>query len=291
MGVVARHEPAVTIAVVGDDRNTARVHEVSRRLRSRCEAIFGLVFYTPEAAAGTLRLNRVQWYMAGRSAPLGPVTAEVAVAVFGTFNPRLVHAGLNGVWSLVTPDEVIAQRGDSVVAVLSGVVPAGGLELERAIALLSRALDSAEVAGHPLFAALSVLPPPPSPVARLWRLCDMVREHRSDAHVNAWRAFGLDPVEINVLNELWRDVPLGSIACGDMDWDRSDIEAGIDRLVQQGLALDGAITPAGRRRREEVERATSAQQASLVTALGGDADELIGLLDPWARAAANRRRA
>jgi hypothetical protein len=267
-----------------------RVHEISRRLRSRCEAIFGLIFYTPEFTAGTARLNPVQWYMAGRSAPLGPVSAEVGTAVFGTFNPRLVRAGLDGVWSLITPEEVVKERLASAVAILDGVVPAGGPELERAIALLSRALDSAEVAGHPLFAGLSVLPPPPSPMGRLWRLCDMVREHRSDAHVSAWRAVGLDPVEVNVLNELWRDVPAGSIACVDMGWERSDIEAGLQRLVARGLAADDAITTSGRDLREDIERSTSAQQASLVAALGDDAPELIGLLDPWARAAADRRR-
>ena len=260
------------------------VHMVTRRLRSRCEAIYGSVFDTPEATSGARGLSPTQWYMAGRSAPLGPVSVEVATAVFGTFNPRLVYDGLNGVWSLVSPEDMVALKLESAVAVLAGLVPTGGSGLDRAITLLSRALESAEVAGHPLYAALSALPRPRSPVAQLWRLCDMVREHRSDAHVSAWRSFGFDPVEINVLNELWREQPVGSIACVLMGWPVSDVEAGARRLAARGLVASGAITPSGRDVREEVERVTSAQQSSVVAALGEDAGELIGLLDPWARA-------
>ena len=107
--------------------------------------------------------------------------------------------------------------------------------------------------------------------------------------MNAWRSYGFDPVEINVLNELWREEAPGSIACALMGWGGADVDAGMDRLVRQGLVAGGEITSTGREVREEVERVTSAQQASLVAALGGEASELIGLLDPWARAAINRQ--
>lgn len=272
---------------VGDDR----VHEVSRRLRSRCEAIYGAVFATTEARRGGHGLDAVQWYMAGRSAPLGPVSAEVAGALFGTFDPRRVHAGLDGVWARVTPEQMVTWKLDSAVAVLDEVVPATAPELARALALLAPALDAAETAetaGHPVFAALAELPRPAPPVAQLWRLCDMVREHRSDAHVSAWRSPGFDPVEINVLNELWRGEPTGSITCTLMGWDPAAVDAALARLAERGLASDGAITPAGRQIREDVERATGAQQASVVRALGEDAAELFGLLDPWAHAIADR---
>jgi hypothetical protein len=270
---------------VAERQGTDHVHEVTRRLRSRCEAIYGVVFYTPEATVGAHGLDPVQWYMAGRCAPLGAVSAAVATAVLGTFNPRLVSSGLDDVWSLVTPSDMASLKLESAVAVLGGVLPAGGGELARATALLSRALDAAEVAGHPLFAGLSALPRPSRPAARFWRLCDLVREHRSDAHVNAWRSFGFDPVEINMLNELWRQVTPGSIARELMGWSHADMDAGMDRLVRRDLVAGGEITSTGREVREEVERVTSAQQASLVEALGGDASELLGLLDPWARAA------
>jgi hypothetical protein len=74
-----------------------------------------------------------------------------------------------------------------------------------------------------------------------------------------------------------------------MGWDRSDIEAAVARLVDRGLAAGGRITPVGHDLRESIEQATSAQEASMIQALGDDLDELIALVDPWARAAVARR--
>ncbi len=260
---------------------------MSRRLRSRCEAIYGVMFTAPEYQ-GAHGLDTAQWYMAGRVAPLGAVSAEVACAVLGTFDPRLVHAGLDGVWERLSTDAMVSLKLDSVRPGLAAAV-AEGPELAEAIALLSDALGAAPFAGAPLFAALSVLAVPPTPREHLWRLCDMVREHRSDAHTGAWRAAGLDPVEVNVLNELWRAVPIGAVSCRLMGWDRTDVDAAIARLEDGGLASNGAITPAGTELREEIEMATSAQQAAIVKALGADADRLLGLLDPWAHAVAGAR--
>ena len=275
---------------MGNGHCSDHVHEVARRLRSRCEAIFGAHFLGPEWQDGGHGLDRVQWYMAGRAAPLGAVTAPVAASVFGTIAPGLVAAGLSrrgdSVWPIVTPEEVAHLKLVSAVAVLAELIPTAGMDLERAVVLLGRALAAAETAGHPLYAGLSTFPEPPEPAAYLWRLCDMMREHRSDAHVTAWRSFGLDPVEINVLNELWRDVRLGAITGVNMGWDGDAAAAALGRLTERGLAAGATITPTGRDAREEIERITSAQQASVVDALGSDADELLGLLDPWARTVA-----
>jgi hypothetical protein len=262
-----------------------RVHQVSRRLRSRCEAIFGILFYIPETVGLNGELSPVQWYMAGRIAPLGKLEAEPAAAILGSFNPLFVHAGLDGVWSIISPEQVIARRLASVMPSLSRIVDGEDPGLARAVAVLDRAVRLAETAGHPLFAGLAAVPAPEDLTGRLWRLCELVREHRGDAHVSAWRSFGLDPVEVNVLNELWRAVPAGSIACANMGWDTGEVLAATTRLQEAGLVSAGQLTPAGLRIREDIELATSRQQSSLVNGLGGEADELIGLLDPWARAA------
>lgn len=261
-----------------------RVHEVSRKLRSRCEAIYGAMFVAPEYR-GAHGLDTVQWYMAGRIAPLGEVSAEIACAVLGTFNPRRVHAGIDDVWSIVTAEEMISLKLDSVAPVLDRAIPTD-VGVARAIALLGGALDATPLAGAPLFAALSVLPVPASDRLRLWRLCDMVREHRSDAHTNAWRATGLDPCEVNVLNEAWRDVPVGRISHDLMGWRTADTDVALEQLGAAGLVTNCVITAAGRELRESIERQTSVQQGQIVEALGDRAEELIAILDPWAHAVA-----
>ncbi|HUZ44684.1 MAG TPA: hypothetical protein VMU63_09800 [Acidimicrobiales bacterium] len=243
------------------------------------------MFNAPEYQ-GAYGMDTVQWYMAGRAAPLGAVSAEVACAVFGTFNPVRVHAGLDGVWSRIPPDRMVELKLKSVGPGLAEAVPTGP-ELDDAITILSGALAQAPLAGAPLFAALAGLPLPPGPREHLWRLCDMVREHRSDAHTGAWRAAGLDPVEVNVLNELWRGAAPGSISRALMGWEASDIAAATRRLEAGGVASGGSITPAGTSLREEIEMNTSVQQSAIVDGLGGDSARLIALLDPWAHAVAD----
>ena len=259
------------------------VHADSRRLRSRCEAIFGAMWLTPEWRHGGHGLSRAQWYMAGRAAPLGRVEAEVASAVLGTFDLSLVQAGIDGVWAKVSPGQVAWLKVETAVEVMNGLIPTTGADLDRAVGLLERGLLAAETAGHPLYAGLRLLPSPEGQVARLFRLCDLMREHRSDAHVSAWRAYGFDALGINVLTELWREVQLGSITCVNMGFAQALIDPTLERLQSDGLVQDKAITPEGREVRDEIERATGRQQASIVEAIGEDVEELLTLLDPWAR--------
>ena len=134
-----------------------------------------------------------------------------------------------------------------------------------------------------MFTALADLPWPGTPLGDLWRACDMVREHRGDSHVNAWVSMGLRPVEINVLSELWRGVPLGSVTMMQMGWSRDDLAGALDALAARGLVDEQQLTDEGQRLREAIESATDAQERSMVEALGADADELLDLLDPWAR--------
>ena len=241
---------------------------------------------TPEWGNGGHGMTRVQWYMAGRAAPLGAAGAEVVGAVLGSFDPDLVRAGIDGVWEIVTPVEMARLKVATAVEVMAGLIPADGPELDRAVELLERGLGAAETSGHPLYSGLRRLPCPPGPPATLFRLCDQMREHRSDAHVSAWRAHGFDALSINVLTELWRQAPLGSITCVNMGFSPSLIEPTLERLEADGLVADGAITDRGRELREEIERATGRQQSSIVEAIGDEVEELLGILDPWARTVA-----
>jgi hypothetical protein len=263
----------------------ARVSEVSRRLRARADVILGVVWYTPEARDGYpgLPCSPATANLAARAACLGRVRGAAVAAIFATIEPHVVARAIDEAWALADPEYFCTVRLETSVRALESVIGNDAPGLDRAVELLRRALDAASREGHPMFTALTALPWPGTPLGDLWRACDMVREHRGDSHVNAWVSMGLHPVEINVLSELWRGVPLGSVTIMQMGWSRDDLAGAVDALARRGLVTDHQLTEDGQRLREAIEYATDAQERSMVEALGDDADELLELLNPWAR--------
>jgi hypothetical protein len=266
----------------------ARLSEVSRRLRARADVILGVVWYTPEARDGYpgLACSPATASLASRAACLGRVNGAAVAAIFATIEPSAVATAIDGAWTIADPETFCLVRLDASVRALESVIGNDAPGLERAVTLLKAAVAGASKEGHPMFTALQALPWPGTQLGDLWRACDMVREHRGDSHVNAWVSMGLHPVEINVMSELWRGVPLGSVTMMQMGWTRQDLDAALTNLAGRGLVTDHQLTDDGQRLREEIEQATDAQERSLVDALGDNADELLGLLDPWARAIA-----
>jgi DNA-binding MarR family transcriptional regulator len=266
----------------------ARVSEVSRRLRARADVILGVVWYTPEARDGYPGLPCAPGTasLASRAACLGRVRGAAVAAIFASIEPSVVAKAIDEAWAVADPETFCQARLDASVRALKSVIGDDAPGLDRALELLCQGLEGASREGHPMYMALRALPWPGTKLGDLWRACDMVREHRGDSHVNAWVSMGLHPVEVNVLSELWRNVPLGSVTMMQMGWSRRDLEAAVERLTERGLVTRGELTEEGRRVREEIETATDAQERSLVEALGDDAEELLELLDPWARAIA-----
>ena len=256
-----------------------RVSEVSRRLRSRCDAILGAVWFMPEARGPFPSL-------AARVACLGPVRGEVAAALLAPLHPATIVAEVDEAWRTTDPDALLAQRLDGATRFLAGALGEQPEGIDRAVELLRRAVVAAPVAGHPVFAGLRALPWPDTPLGDLWRAADMVRERRGDSHRNAWVAAGLTSVEIQLLTERWRTrTNPGSTTADRMGWSAEEIESGLDRLRAEGWVGDaGDLTDAGRTFRDQVELATDRQERPLVEALGDDYGELFDLLAPWAKA-------
>jgi hypothetical protein len=197
---------------------------------------------------------------------------------------------VDAAWPVADPEALLAARLQSATTFLAGLVGEEPEGVGRAVDLLRPVAEAASLAGHPVYAGLRSLDWPDSPLAQLWRACDMVREHRGDSHVNAFVAAGVSPVEVNLLSELWRGAGLFSITVGIMRWPQAEADAALDRLRSRGW-VDGegdatALTPAGKEARDEIERATDRQERELVEALGDDVDELFALLEPWSRAVA-----
>jgi hypothetical protein len=279
-----------------------RLKAAARRLRDLMEPLAANVYFAPQAHAafeaigfGPGRTSSsgvtspdLPAYFTSRAACMGTVAGEVVVAAFGVFDPAIVVPSVELGWRTADRETVLRARQDGATAGLAAVLgeePAGA---GRATELFRRAADAAPAEGHHLFAGLSSLGWPGSVLGDLWRAADLVREHRGDSHLAAWCAHGLDAVEVCLLGDGWLGHPLGQ-GTRTRGWGADAIAAGVERLRDQGLVEGEEITEAGRELRESVEWATDRQERRLVATLGDDVDELLALLEPWARAIVEAR--
>jgi hypothetical protein len=204
-------------------------------------------------------------------------------AAFAVFNPAVVVPAVAHGWTVTDAPTICDARTEGAVAALARILGAQPEGLDRAIELLRRATDGLRPEGKPLYAGLRSLGLPGSPLADAWRLADQLREYRGDAHTAAWTTAGFDAAEIGLLSELYWGLPSRSYV-RSRAWSSDDLDAAEARLEARGLMADQQLTPAGREAREAVERATDAQCAVIVDALGDDLAELLGILRPWGAA-------
>lgn len=263
------------------------VRRIGRRLRDLVEPLAANVYFAPEAqsAYGELGLSYLPGYFCSRGACMGQVRGSTVVAAFGVFNPDIVVPAVDEGWSITTAEAVLDARRRGATASLERILGAD-VELPavaRATELLRRAGAAATFEGHPLAAGLATLPWPGDPVGDLWRAADVVREHRGDSHVLAWVSAGIAAVEITLLTELWWRLPLRSYV-PTRGYGAEEIEAGIESLRARGLMDGEGYSPEGEALRASIEEVTDRQEATVVAALGDDADELFALLEPWSAA-------
>jgi len=262
------------------------VRRVSRRLRDLVEPIAANVYFAPEARAAYQRLgieNYGAGYFTSRGACLGHVPGHVVAAAFGVFNPEIVVPAVAEGWSKTDVGSILAAREHGAVASLERILGGTPDGMGRATEVLQRAGDAATVGGHPLFAGLSSMGYPGTPLGDLWRSADLVREHRGDSHNAAWVAHGVDAVEITLLTELWWRVPLRSYVF-TRGWAQEQVDAAVERLESVGVVADGALTETGTDLRASIEHSTDRGERAVVEALGDDADELFAILEPMAKA-------
>ncbi len=145
---------------------------------------------------------------------------------------------------------------------------------------LASALETADAVGRPLFAGLANQPWPEDPYGRLWRACDLLREHRGDGHVAASIAAGLDPVAMNVLTELWVGMPFGTYSA-TRGWSADQLAAAASGLRSGGLLDGDELSDQGREWRDGLEATTDAMEGGIVDAIGPGLDDLVAQLDEW----------
>jgi hypothetical protein len=276
--------------IMASDQDVTRV---ARRLRDLIEPVVAQVYFAPECheayvalgfgpspgRPGSVALPDGPAYFTSRGSCLGQVPGQVVAAAFAVFNPAAVVPSVAFGWSVTDAPTIEAARTEGAISHLRRILgdPDG---LDRASDLLRRAAEPLRPEGRSLYAGLLSLGLPGDPVGDLWRLGDLLREYRGDAHTAAWTSAGLDATEIGLLTELWWRIPTRTYV-RTRAWTDAQLDAAADRLRSRGLLDGDGFTPAGRELRAGVEAATDAQMGGAVAALGDDADELFAILEPW----------
>jgi hypothetical protein len=269
----------------------------ARALAGAVEPFAGQVYFSPEchqryAALGfgpsPGRFGDVATpdgpaYFCSRGSVLGQVPGEVVAAAFAVFNPAVVVPLVAQGWSRTDAATICGERTAGATAQLRRILGERPAGVDRARDLLARAVEPLRPEGRPLYGGLLSLGLPGGSLGDAWRLADMLREYRGDAHTSAWTAAGFDATEIGLLTELYWGLPMRTYI-RTRAWSDAELDAAEARLADRGLVADGAFTDAGRAAREAVELATDRQCRPVVDALGDALDELLDILRPWGRA-------
>lgn len=258
-----------------------------RQMWHLLEPLHAVLYYAPEAfeeaaALGYAVDERWPSYFAWRAAPLGEAGAERVAEAFYSFGPAMVDAYVPAVWSVASPDAVLAARGRAVDRAYRTILgeAATAPDTAEAAALVRRVAEAADTTGRPLAAANAALPWPDAPHLVLWHAATVLREHRGDGHLAALAAAELDPAEALV-----SFAAIGAArpeVFASRRWSAGEWSAARERLAKRGLvADDGTATEAGRARRAEVERRTDEAAAAPWRVLGDEERErLVELLGP-----------
>jgi hypothetical protein len=260
----------------------------ARELWKLLEPIHAVTYFSAEPVTALRDAGcRGYWmgYFAGRAAPLGPAGPDLVHALFYNFSYERVAKALPDAWDHCSPEAALAARQQGSVAALRRCwTDVDERDIQRAAELAARLASAQPAEGRMLYAANRALPVPTEPVARLWHAATLLREHRGDGHLAALMVAGIGGRESHVLASLSIGIPRATYTVA-RDFTDDEWAACLASLSEQGLVADGTLTDAGLRLKQEVERRTDELAGDGLAALDeSEADELVGLLRPLARA-------
>ena len=268
------------------------IPNVARTLWHHLETINAVAYFTPECRQAPVDLGlKGFWmgYVASRAAPMGPVEAGVVEATFFNFHPARIRRAVPDAWALASPDDIIDARTTAAAAALRRLLGnASAAQLAQQVTpILTEAIERADGAGRPLFAANRDLPPPGDSVEALWQAATTMREQRGDGHVALLTGAGLDGCEVHVLVTADRPVEPELYQQG-RGWSPEEWQTAIDRLASRGLVTGGGeFTAAGRELSDDIERRTDELAARPFEPLAEEVIEgLTVVLEPAARSIA-----
>lgn len=235
------------------------------RLTRTLDTLHSVVYFLPEADEkfGELGLDSRTHYFAGRSAPMGAVSANVVAGTFYNFNPRLVARAIPAAWELAAPAAVTKVRYEIVASALPRVLGeqlSGSPEVQHAAALLRGVAESIPNAdGRPLYAGHAELPWPDDPIVALWHAITLLREYRGDGHIAALVANGLSGLEALITHAATGIGFDADYARRLRGWSHDEWNAASEGLIARGLLDDaGELTAAGTELRSTIEDLTDA---------------------------------
>jgi hypothetical protein len=264
---------------------------LARQMWRTLEPYHGLVYFTPRAAEAyaELGIEGRAGYFASRAAALGPVPADVVVATFYNFDPRLVHAAIPAAWRAASPGALVEARRAAADAALRQVLGDEVIASDDMVAAAEaarRAAGACTPEGRPLYAAHAALPWPGEPHLVLWHAVTLLREFRGDGHVAALVGEGIDACESLVTHGAADSlVTLDGLRL-TRGWSDAAWDAARARLRARGWLDDGdALTPEGAAVRARLERLTDERAMAPWRALGeDDCARLRRTVRPWSRA-------
>ena len=262
---------------------------LARKMWRTLEPYHGLIYFTPEAEAAyaPFGLQGRGGYFASRAAAMGPVPAEVVVATFFNFDPRLVRMAIPLAWERATPEQWREARLTAIDRALRSVLgdTIESTEVAEAAELARMAAEGCTSPGRPLYAAHADLAWPDEPHLVLWHAITLLREYRGDGHVACLTADGFDGCQALVMHAGMGDVGAKTLAASrgwsDVAWSEAVAE-----LATRGLVTaDGALTDEGRAQRQALEDRTDELAMAPWRHLGHErCDQLRAFVRPFSRA-------
>lgn len=265
-----------------------------RRCQNVLNTLHATSYFAPElgeelAALGITHPRAVNF--AVRAAALGPVGAGTVTATFYNYKHELVARHVPAVWSIASPEEVLAARARAVDATLRRLLGDEAVtseEMSEAARLALRATEACSRGARPLYSAHADLPVPEEPHLAYFHAATLLREHRGDGHLAVLMSKGLDGLEAVVTHTATGKGMTPKWVMSTRGWTQEDWDAASERLRERGL-LDGAgeLTPEGAALREEIERETDRLDRAPYEHLGAEGvGRLTELGAGFARAAA-----
>ncbi|MGW1379591.1 SCO6745 family protein [Streptomyces sp. NPDC002446] len=204
--------------------------------------------------------DRGAGYFASRAAAMGAVGPGTITATFYNFNHELIARHVPHVWSVATPELVLAARlraADATLRRLLGDEAVESPEMAEAAKLALRAAEGCARQARPLYAAHADLPVPDAPHLAYWHAATLLREHRGDGHLMALLDAELDGLEALVSHTASGRGMSYQTIMATRGWSQEDVQAAQERLRGRGLLdAEGELTEAGRQLRKDLETRT-----------------------------------